>query len=271
MSRRPLKDIFVSGRPSRSDYQVLTPRTPHSRAGRAEEAFTEVELEQLGDDERSDYQTYRQQQSEPLLAPPLSSSFAATGYRSKGDDSRKQESQAKRALLAALANTPLALGCLLAFLLLGAVLFIPETTWNHRTLLRHRHLPFRSASCPILCRHHTTAKSTHILRELHEISPHRLSIPSRMRRHDDRIYAPQGRILDCSRGRVHGCQTSRRRYRLPSARRLTFESMSKDPHIPTGWPCWTTGRPGAHGAGSRARTRGMSTTLHRPAQSHQES
>ncbi|THH23128.1 hypothetical protein EUX98_g8050 [Antrodiella citrinella] len=121
MSRRPLGEIFVSGRPSQSDYQVLTPRTPHSRAGRAEEAFTEVELDELSLDEVNDYQSYRQQQSEPLLASSASSSFPATGYRSKGDDQRRKESSAKHVFQAALTNTPLALGSLLAFILLGAV------------------------------------------------------------------------------------------------------------------------------------------------------
>lgn len=121
MSRRPLKDIFVSGRPSRSDYQVLTPRTPHSRAGRAEEAYTEVELDQLGENERNEYLSYRQQQAEPLLASSPDSSFAASGYRSKGDDPHKH-SRTIEIIQAALRNTPLALGCLLAFVLLGAVL-----------------------------------------------------------------------------------------------------------------------------------------------------
>lgn len=120
MSRRP-RDIFVSGRPSPNEYQVLTPRTPHSRAGRAEEAFTEVELDELNDDERNDYQSYRQQQSEPLLASSPSSSFAASGYRSKGDDPRTT-SRAKQLLKTVLSNTPLAFGSLLAFILLGAVL-----------------------------------------------------------------------------------------------------------------------------------------------------
>ena len=42
---RNLSDILVTGRPSHSDYNVLTPRTPHSRAGRAEQGFTQAELQ----------------------------------------------------------------------------------------------------------------------------------------------------------------------------------------------------------------------------------
>ena len=64
----------------------LTPRTPHSRAGRAEEAFTEIEMDQFGD---SDYREYTlQQQSEPLLASSDSAAFPPSGYRVRGDDDR---------------------------------------------------------------------------------------------------------------------------------------------------------------------------------------
>ncbi|KAH8099442.1 hypothetical protein BXZ70DRAFT_1030725 [Cristinia sonorae] len=122
MSRQPPSNIFVSGRPSQSDYQVLTPRTPHSRAGRAEEALSEVELDDLNDDERHQFLSYRQQQSQPLLAPSSPSSFPTTGYRSKGDDIPKVTSWAKKVLHTALARAPLALGSLLALVLLGAVL-----------------------------------------------------------------------------------------------------------------------------------------------------
>ncbi|KAH8998774.1 hypothetical protein EDB86DRAFT_2802716 [Lactarius hatsudake] len=63
----------------------LTPRTPHSRAGRAEEAFTEHEMDQFGD---GDYREYTQQQSEPLLTSSASATFPPSGYRSRGDDDR---------------------------------------------------------------------------------------------------------------------------------------------------------------------------------------
>jgi hypothetical protein len=63
----------------------LTPRTPHSRAGRAEEAFTELEMDQFGD---SDYREYTQQQSEPLLTSSAGTAFPPSGYRVRGDDDR---------------------------------------------------------------------------------------------------------------------------------------------------------------------------------------
>jgi len=63
--------------------EPLTPRTPHSRSGRAEEAFTEIELEQYGD---IDYREYPQQQREPLLASSTSAGFPPSGYRARGDD-----------------------------------------------------------------------------------------------------------------------------------------------------------------------------------------
>jgi hypothetical protein len=61
----------------------LTPRTPRSRSGRAEEAFTEIELEEYGD---SEYREYTQQQREPLLASSTSAGFPSSGYRAGGDD-----------------------------------------------------------------------------------------------------------------------------------------------------------------------------------------
>ncbi|KAH9082280.1 hypothetical protein EDB83DRAFT_2503367 [Lactarius deliciosus] len=60
-------------------------RTPHSRAGRAEEAFTEHEMDQFGD---GDYREYTQQQSEPLLTSSASATFPPSGYRARGDDDR---------------------------------------------------------------------------------------------------------------------------------------------------------------------------------------
>ncbi|KAI0964082.1 hypothetical protein AcW1_000984 [Taiwanofungus camphoratus] len=84
---RPLADIFVSGRPQRSDYRVLTPRTPHSRSGRAEEGLTEVELElrRYGDDQDGRYLTSSLQQSVALLTSS-SQPIPPAGYRSRGDD-----------------------------------------------------------------------------------------------------------------------------------------------------------------------------------------
>jgi len=75
----PLTNL-ASGRQS-SD-RTLTPRTPHSRSGRAEEGFTEIELEQIDQDaDGDDYRVYTNQQSVPLLR-----SSTTAGYRSRGDD-----------------------------------------------------------------------------------------------------------------------------------------------------------------------------------------
>lgn len=64
----------------------LTPRTPHSRAGRVEEAFTELEMDQFGDSDSREYTL--QQQSEPLLTSSASTNFPPSGYRARGDDDR---------------------------------------------------------------------------------------------------------------------------------------------------------------------------------------
>ncbi|KAJ7109853.1 hypothetical protein C8R44DRAFT_264980 [Mycena epipterygia] len=66
----------------------LTPRTPHSRAGRAEEAYSALELEQVDfDADDDDYNSVVQQQNAPLLSSSASDSFPQQpGYRSRGDD-----------------------------------------------------------------------------------------------------------------------------------------------------------------------------------------
>ncbi len=95
----------------------LTPRTPHSRAGRAEEAFTELEMDQFGD---SDYREYTQQQSEPLLTSSASASFPPSGYRARGDDDRDTgtEGRSRRNISRWLvANSGLILGSGLAVVL----------------------------------------------------------------------------------------------------------------------------------------------------------
>lgn len=99
----------------------LTPRTPHSRSGRAEEAFTEIELEQYGD---GDYREHvHEQQREPLLASSASASFPPTGYRARGDDDldTQRKSRGPRIVMQWLiANCGLALGSALALALLLA-------------------------------------------------------------------------------------------------------------------------------------------------------
>ena len=96
----------------------LTPRTPHSRAGRAEEAFTEIEMDQFGD---SDYREYTlQQQSEPLLTSSAGTAFPPSGYRVRGDDDRDTRTKGRNhrdIFLWLLANMGLILGSGLAIVL----------------------------------------------------------------------------------------------------------------------------------------------------------
>ncbi len=123
-SPEPLS-FLASGRPDPSEYQYIVPRTPHSRSGRAEEAVTETEL----DDDAESYATYRQQQSEPLLASSASSSFPPSGYRSRGDDhegtGKPSISQWRKQFSgkAILYNTPLIVGTVLAGLILVLIIF----------------------------------------------------------------------------------------------------------------------------------------------------
>jgi hypothetical protein len=104
----------------------LTPRTPHSRAGRAEEAFTEFELEQYDDGDYRGHHDALQQQSEPLLASSTDDSFPPSGYRAKGDDGPniQRTSRGPRNVIRWLiANWGLVFGSALALvLLLAAVL-----------------------------------------------------------------------------------------------------------------------------------------------------
>ncbi|KAI0271471.1 hypothetical protein BC834DRAFT_445173 [Gloeopeniophorella convolvens] len=103
---------------ARLPHEPLTPRTPHSRAGRAEEAFTEHELEQFGD---QDYREFTlEQQREPLLASSASASFPSTGYRVRGDEERTKPAPGRHpsnALRWVLANSGLVLGSVVALVL----------------------------------------------------------------------------------------------------------------------------------------------------------
>ncbi|CCL98151.1 uncharacterized protein FIBRA_00145 [Fibroporia radiculosa] len=91
---RRFADIFVTGRPERLDHQVLTPRTPHSRSGRAEEGHTGVELERLrrgsstDDEDEDDNDSFGSSTSALRTGFTVSSSTSSfpMGYRSRGDD-----------------------------------------------------------------------------------------------------------------------------------------------------------------------------------------
>lgn len=115
----------ASGRLRTPDYhQPLTPRTPHSRSGRAEEALTEIELDEIPEPD-DDYRKYGQQQTEPLLASSADGSFAPSGYRSRGDDYDQGGTKGNRGqglgLSTILQRIPLVSGIFLAGLLLVLV------------------------------------------------------------------------------------------------------------------------------------------------------
>ncbi|KAJ7657991.1 hypothetical protein B0H17DRAFT_1021236 [Mycena rosella] len=112
----------------------LTPRTPHSRAGRAEEAYSALELEQIDFDGDDDYNSVVQQQNAPLLSSSASDNFPQVGYRSRGDDyDENTPGKDKRIGLTAekiIARLPLALYSSVAAVLLVLVFFSlrePET------------------------------------------------------------------------------------------------------------------------------------------------
>lgn len=74
------------------------------------------------DEDAGSYASYRQQQSEPLLASSASSSFPVSGYRSRGDDVDTTAKPIKRwrkrlSEKVALHNTPLIIGAIVAGLL----------------------------------------------------------------------------------------------------------------------------------------------------------
>jgi hypothetical protein len=114
-----LKNIPAAS--ARMQSGLLTPRTPHSRAGRAEEALTELELEQIGEDEGY-HEHADQHQRVPLLASSTSVDFPPSGYRARGDDyddrDKQTTSRDPRSVIRWLvANSGLILGSTLALVL----------------------------------------------------------------------------------------------------------------------------------------------------------
>ncbi|KAJ8084943.1 hypothetical protein PM082_003720 [Marasmius tenuissimus] len=74
-----------------SDYDYgfqsqLTPRTPHSRSGRAEEARGRIEIVDEDDEDELLEDEMGNLQHVPLLRSSASDSFPTTGYRGRGDD-----------------------------------------------------------------------------------------------------------------------------------------------------------------------------------------
>ncbi|KAF9469629.1 hypothetical protein BDZ94DRAFT_1278821 [Collybia nuda] len=120
---RPLTNL-TSARPT-TDYQQLTPRTPHSRSGRAEEGYTEFELQQLNEND-DDYATETQQQAVPLLSSSASDSFPSTGYRHRGDDFQDEDKDRRAGKLdfnTIMTRLPLVMGGLVAGFLFILVVF----------------------------------------------------------------------------------------------------------------------------------------------------
>lgn len=114
-------NVSVLGRQDNAEHNIV-PRTPHSRSGRAEEGFTENDLH---DDDAANFATYRQQQTEPLLASSASTSFPVSGYRSRGDDQGGARTSPWRKHLTGkklLSHTPLLLGTVVAGALLSLII-----------------------------------------------------------------------------------------------------------------------------------------------------
>lgn len=119
---RPLTNL-TSARAD-SSYRQLTPRTPHTRSGRAEEGYTEFELQQLGEHD-NDYAPESQQQAVPLLTSSASESFPSEGYRSRGDDYREDKNgqAGKLDFNTIMMRLPLVMGGLAAGFLLVLIVF----------------------------------------------------------------------------------------------------------------------------------------------------
>ncbi|GLB43568.1 hypothetical protein LshimejAT787_1400800 [Lyophyllum shimeji] len=161
---RPLANI-ASARASPSSHQVLTPRTPHSRSGRAEEGYTEVELEQVTEDD-NEYGGRAQHQSVPLLSSSASDSFPRSpGYRSRGDDHdpthgwhKSAKGQGQLQLNTVLSRLPLVLGSITAaFLLFLAFLSYtrPEKLHRYLGILQSNET---DSTTPASSHHNTSAK-----------------------------------------------------------------------------------------------------------------
>ncbi|RDB29466.1 hypothetical protein Hypma_016066 [Hypsizygus marmoreus] len=135
---RPLTNV-ASAHASAPEQPALTPRTPHSRSGRAEEGYTEFELQQITDNDEYHDNEMRQHQSVPLLSSSASESFPTPGYRSRGDDFDAGDKRVRgRGDLNAkivLSRLPLVFGSMLAaFLLVLTVLSWKRPEKLHRYL-----------------------------------------------------------------------------------------------------------------------------------------
>ncbi|TFK42000.1 hypothetical protein BDQ12DRAFT_677505 [Crucibulum laeve] len=115
----PLSNLS-SARPDPLEYQSLTPRTPHSRAGRAEEGFTEIELAELRETEDDDLDHYHQSEGQQQSAPLLASSSSALFAHQKKVDGKKGKGipSASDVITTSLSRLPLVFGIFIAGVLL---------------------------------------------------------------------------------------------------------------------------------------------------------
>ena len=101
----PLQNIALSR--ALLDHQSLTPRTPHSRAGRAEEARGDYRPQQYEEDDLGTYDL----QSEPLLVSSTSDSFPL-GTREPTDNRRQWTPASSASVIAKLTPSLLFGGCI---------------------------------------------------------------------------------------------------------------------------------------------------------------
>ncbi|ESK96166.1 hypothetical protein Moror_7307 [Moniliophthora roreri MCA 2997] len=118
---RPLTNVQSTSSGNYSIYQSagqLTPRTPHSRSGRAEEAYGEIELQDVDEDDDEEDPSGMHHQNVPLLRSSASDSFPVTGYRGRGDDDETKDREVSLNFKTVAARLPIAFGTMIAGLLL---------------------------------------------------------------------------------------------------------------------------------------------------------
>lgn len=126
---------------------VLTPRTPFSRAGRAENAMMERAKLNLDDDDFDEAADFSQHQRAPLLTSSADDSFPhrRTGTKSKGGASKTSINWT-----AVLKHGPLVAGIATAIILLFMVLMSVDTPEQLHTYLHGSPTPFKNITHEII-------------------------------------------------------------------------------------------------------------------------
>ncbi|KAG6888238.1 hypothetical protein C0992_009230 [Termitomyces sp. T32_za158] len=135
---------LTSARSDSLDDQILTPRTPRSRSGRAEEvAYTEFEVQEFGGD--ANWRRQGRHHIAPLLSSSASDSLLAEqttqGYQNRGYDydssgtgrRKEREERGKLQMRTLLSNFPLPFGILFA----GFLLFLLYMSYYRPENLQH--------------------------------------------------------------------------------------------------------------------------------------